>query len=257
MLKKSFLMTSVLAFCCSTMSARADTVVVNSAGSTYSPDTWFVNNVRNGGTAAITTAHGDNGNGSIQFTAPTAGNVKADMEIYFSAPNSFLLSDLTAFSYDVYRGSSSTASARYEAALRLYVTDGTHSGYLVYEGTYNNQAPVVDAFTSVNALPAYLWATGTTIDGAFSNYNRTAADWAALYPMMRVYGISTGVGSGWDGSFDGAVDNITIGSRSGGTKTYNFEAAASTAVTPEPSSLIMLGTGVLGGVGAARRRLFA
>ncbi|MGI4855177.1 MAG: PEP-CTERM sorting domain-containing protein [Janthinobacterium lividum] len=72
---------------------------------------------------------------------------------------------------------------------------------------------------------------------------------------MRVYGLSTGIGSGWDGTFDGAIDNITLGSRNGGTTTYNFEAAATpVAVTPEPTSLIMVASGLAASGLFSRRR---
>ncbi|MGI4757954.1 MAG: PEP-CTERM sorting domain-containing protein [Janthinobacterium lividum] len=226
----------------------------NMSGTIPAYDTWYANNVRSGGAAGITTAHPDNGNGSIQFTTPTDSNAKADFEYYFTPANSFLLSDLTALSYDVYRSSTSTASAKYEPALRLYVSDGTHTGYLVYEGIYNNQPAPIDSFATVNVQPDYIWATGS-LPGSFSVYNRTAADWAALLPSLRVYGLSTGVGSGWDGTFDGAVDNITFGTRTGGTTTYNFETNATpVAVTPEPTTLVMVASGIAASGLFSRRR---
>jgi hypothetical protein len=61
-----------------------------------------------------------------------------------------------------------------------------------------------------------------------------------------VYGISAGVGSGW-GTFQGAVDDITVGF-GGASTTYNFE------VVPEPSTVLLVGTGLMGMLIVARRR---
>lgn len=265
---KSLAVLSLSVVCCAATASASTVTVTSSSGLFTNPtaanassgaayNTWYANNVRSGGAVGITAAHPDNGNGSIQFTAPSNSNAKADYEYYFAPGTSFLLSDLTAFSYDVYRGSSSTASAKYEPALRLYVSDGAgHSGYLVYEGVYNNQPAPIDAFQNVDVLSKYIWSTGTLPDAA-SNYTRTAADWVNLLPNLRVYGLSTGIGSGWDGTFEGAVDSITYGTRAGGTTTFNFEtnAVAPVAVTPEPSTFVMLGSGLAAMSGVVRRRV--
>ncbi len=222
----------------------------NAAGPGVGYDAWFANNVRSGASAGITTAYPDSGDGSIQFTAPTGA--KADFEYYFSTGKTFLLSSLNALSYDLYRSSTSTAAAKYEPALRLYVSDGNKSGYLVYEGIYNGQAVApVDGFASFDVLSAKFWGTGNLPD-AFANYDRTLADWVTLLPNLKVTALSTGVGSGWDGTFAGAVDNVAFGTVQDGKTVFNFEVAGANAV-PEPASIIAVTVGLLG-LGAVRRR---
>ncbi len=249
--------------------SQASTVIVTSpagvftnagptnAGDPFAFDQWLRTNVRNSGSVGITGAYPRSGNGSMWMSGPA--NAKADAEYYFNLNASYLLSNVTAFSYDWYRSSSSTAAAHYHPSLRLFVDkDGdlstsTDRGYLVFERAYNpSVSPVpTDQWVTDNALGAYLWSTGGLPD-PFSVYNRTLSDWASLMPNARVLGISSGIGSGWDGSFDGAVDNITIGFGSTVT-TYNFELAAVTPI-PEPVFFQMGALMGLSGLGLLRLR---
>ncbi len=246
-------------------SAFADTITVtspvgqSSTSGAYAPDTWYANNVKNGGAVGITNTYADHGNGSIQYTGPA--NAKADLEYYFSPANSFALTSLTSFSYDVYRSSTSTAEAWDVPALRLYVTDGSgHSGYLIYEPIYNETAgsrtSPTNAFVSYNTINDDFWTSSATLGNpgdAFNVYNRNLAGWNSIDPNLRVYGFSVGIGSGWNGSFDGAVDNISYGVN-GTTTNFNFETPSTVSPTPEPSSLLLLGSGLVTSAGMWLRR---
>ncbi len=222
------------------------------SGDPFAFDTWLRTNVRNGGTVGITGDYPRSGTGSAYFSGPS--NAKADFEYYFSTP--FAASQITAFGYDWYRDSSSTAPAHLHPTLRLFVDadgdSGTASdrGYLVFELAYNPSVTPVptDAWTTENALGAVLWSTGGLPD-AFSNYTRALADWLALLPNLTVLGLSTGIGSGWSGSFEGAVDNIRL-ARNGVETVFNFELAEA---VPGPASLPLLLAG-LAALAVVRRR---
>ncbi|BCW99847.1 MAG: hypothetical protein KatS3mg024_2674 [Armatimonadota bacterium] len=159
-------------------SLQASTVIVTSpvgvytepgptsSGDPFAFEQWLRINVRNGGSVGITGTYPRSGNGSMWLSGPA--NAKADAEYYFNLNASYLLSDVSAFSYDWYRSSSSTALAHLHPALRLFVDrDGNlltsnDRGYLVYERAYNpNTSPVpTDQWVTDDAINAKLWSTG-------------------------------------------------------------------------------------------------
>ena len=227
----------------------------NRADAPVSAEAWAQHSVGGNASVGITTDYARSGNGSAFFQG-TDGASKADLEYYFEGPK--LLSNVQSLSYDWYRDATSTTNAIQVTSLRLMVATQTSTAYLVYEPYYSG----------VNPIPTDSWNTSTiTGDSIFWSNNATLAlpagtsscaigcfaklsDWQAANPGVIVFGLSTGIGSGWSGSFKGAVDNIAYDFGSDGSGSWNFEVNA----VPEPASWAMMIAGFgLVGLGMRRR----
>lgn len=236
------------------------------AGQAVGSSGWFYNNVRGGGVVGINTAFPRSGDGSVRFFSPDDSG-KADIEFLARAVTNILTGNATAtrslgrfadfegMSYDWYRAGTSTNPAVQHPVLRILIdADGNLAttgdrGYLIFERAYNNLPTLTDQWVSDTIGPnTVLWnSNGTGLFGP-TVYNRTLAEWQAQLPNAVILGFSAGVGSGWNGVFTGAVDNISW-TIAGQTTTTNFEVA----VIPEPATL---GVFALGLAGFAFRRRF-
>lgn len=236
--------------------------------SAFATDTWLVMNLRSGSSAGITGDYAQSGNGSVYFEGADGGTSKGDIEYYFSSATGHTLGNLTSLSYDWYRDAASSNNDVQIPALRLMVdADGNAGttndrGYLIYERVYNTAgaAPEGSWQTASMVIPGtstpadntggtnfWWYQAGVGVNEVFS---RNITDWingehttgfATLSADSVVYGISSGIGSGWGPYFEGAVDNISIGF-GGEITTWNFELAA----VPEPTSMALLGLGLAG-----------
>lgn len=225
---------------------------------------WVYNNVRNNGVVGINGNLARSGNGSVFLEStqgPGGASSKADIEYWSSLGK---LGDLSSLSYDWYRMTGGDASANLHPALRLWISNGTYSGYIVFEREINRDVlgnPViapVDQWQTDDVFGSdyRMWSTSSLpfnlngSNGAFKYYDALKlSEWRDLYGDYNVLGVSAGVGSGW-GTFAGAVDNITFGF-SGVNTTYNFEVAQ---VIPAPGAALLAFFG-LGLVGWVKRRM--
>ncbi|MDM7460090.1 MAG: PEP-CTERM sorting domain-containing protein [bacterium] len=246
-------------------------------GSSFGHSNWVYNNTRGGGQVGIRNNYPRSGNGSVYFNSPSS-TAKADIEYFVDPvnvggnfvpnpynPNSIMgtLNQLTHLSYDWYRDGISTTINYLHPVLRLGILrvnsdNSVASGYLVFERIYNGfgTAPTGSWQTDDIISNNYkLWATASLGFGdPNANINavlKTIPEWigAANDANATLYlvSVNAGFGSGWSGSFTGAVDNITFGFN-GQYTTYNFE------VVPEPASLLALGSGFVSLLALRRRR---
>lgn len=136
-----------------------------------------------------------------------------------------LLSDVDGVGFDFYRSSDSTSYGHFAPALILYVeepADGTTTA-LIWEAAYNGYLSYSDS------VPEDTWVSEDTTtdtywqwnDGVVEIYDRGLHDWG-YSADARVVAIAVQLGSGWNGSWSGYADLVTI-SVAGERTTWNFE----------------------------------
>ena len=249
-----------------------------SQGQSFGNANWVYNNTRGGGSVGIRNNYPRSGNGSVYFNSQSSTG-RADIE-YFADPvnasgnfasnpfnpSSILgpLADLSHLSYEWYRDGSSTAQDFLHPVLRLGVLrvnsdNSINLGYLIFERVFNgfSGAAPTNSWQSDDIVSNNygLWATASLGFGDpnvnFSQVFKTLSGWVsaanAANATLFVISVNAGIGSGWNGTFEGAVDNITFGF-GGNYTTYNFE------VVPEPASMLALGSGLIGLLGLRRRK---
>lgn len=254
-------------------------------------------NQTNNATVDITGNNPRSGNGSLELT--TSGNL-FDWAFFqrLSGESAWgLLSSVNCITFDWYRAgytlppdapASLTAETWQEQTpvLRLMVRDVVNgqvfNSMLVWERWYNTRGVVSptpnDQWNFEDMTGQLFWrhfiggdtyTNAGCANGAFDGSNNLQTydigGWVSncYSANASVYGIMVGVGSAWPGAYHANIDNVQLGfnGQPGFAVEDNFELPGPTTVTPEPASLLLLGSG-LAGLGAAavikrRRRLTA
>lgn len=212
-----------------------------------------------GTTSEITTNYPRSGLGSGEISIADNANTESDFYMDFASP--MALSSLSAISYDWFRSSSSTTGGLAAPSFALWLTGW--SGVLVYE-PYNNMAvpgnvPLNQWTHESNMLGGTWWfndASGTQTGSCatYGAYQTLAAFNSQCYNNhAMVLELNIYMGFSGPDSFHAAFDNVQYAFNDVGT-TFNFEPDAQSGVVPEPASMTLLATGLVGMAGAAMRR---
>ncbi len=220
------------------IAAAANTIVTPA-----NPDGWGPTDVRTNATVGITADNARSGLGSLKFTTNTivSGQDKADFTKTWAVP-ARTLAALTDVSYEFYRDASSTTATHFAPVLRLLFSNDNntpgnaaddHTGYLVWEPNYNGFGAIpTNAWQAENIFSDYFWMRyvgGPNNNGVcektIQNFAVTLNDWKTANPQGQpgdcvapnlgsgttyLYGVNTGVGSGWGATFLGYVDNVVV-----------------------------------------------
>lgn len=204
------------------------------------------------GSVGITSTLPRSGNGSLQFTGDATSRFRYRLYWDPALFPSRTLGNLTALSYDWYRSSTSSNPAVQQAAFQLAYIDGTQSGYLTWEAAYNGYVASVptDTWISSDIFAGNFWMRAFSPGRSIDDYNVSLAEWIAgadeegspidddadtdvahvLSANTIIYGIEIAVGSGWNGSHQNFVDNVSFSFGASDSFTYNFEIDQCTTV---------------------------
>jgi hypothetical protein len=259
------------------VSAASITVLPTDISASPAANQWYIDNFRgtsNGftstTTAGITDSKPRSGTGSVEMSL-TDGSGKADFVYTWGFVTGRTLGNLNALSYDWYRNAASTAAGLQPAFRLAYDADGNigttaDRGYMIWEQVYNpNAAAVVsNQWVSSDILNGNFWQRQFSPGFTVENYGTTLTEWQnvssrpaggdPLNANTAILGIEFGIGSGWNGTFSGFVDNVAFGFTGETLTQFNFETPARGEV-PEPASTALVGLGLLGLLAARKRKL--
>jgi hypothetical protein len=156
-----------------------------------------------------------------------------------------------------------TGNGTYVASTGQFTAGGaTFTGTDAYVST--NGTLSLSVFTSPNSAVFSSFSTGTTlgtINPAQAVFTTTEGGKTLSFTLTTLTAITPNpaVGDGFAGTgilsltgFDSTAASFTLNTNAGGGTFVTFNTAA--AATPEPSSLIMLGTGLMSAAGMLVRR---
>lgn len=194
-----------------------------------------------GGSTAITGTLPRSGNGSAEITLPT---VAAQAMWWYGLETPVPLSSFASASYEFYRDGASTNPGIQAPAYALWLdldcdaNTGADQTYLIYEPGYQTPAPTpvpTDQWVPQTITPtSIVWQNDIGAVAPFMPLSAYIDGSAGTVSGACIVGVLAFAGTGWDGSFHGAVDNVML-SAGGQSLAANFEVSAPPPPPPAPA----------------------
>lgn len=261
---------------------------------TPSDGTWVVETRNSNGSVDITRRRARSGNASLDLQVEGNLGDWAWFNLFTNPQGWGKLTNLSYVGFDWLRGADHANQgdvvwAAQSPVLRLYIRDGQSLSELVWERWYTDQTPTpTNTWTTEDMTNQNFWrfvggsgyttspCTSIPYVPGISLQTATPVLWADCYTNPVVYGIGVGLGSSWPIKYTGFVDNVRLDFSGRSTIYDNFELAKGKKdkdkkdhdddwdddefddddpiTTPEPATMFLVGSGLLGVVGAARRK---
>jgi hypothetical protein len=230
---------------------------------------WYLSDVRTGGTASIVSLTGLGGNlesgqplptGAVKLTTDMTNAAKAEVGTFgdFGLASTALNDMVIGYNYYRQNLSGGSTFAAPSIKLQIYAAGGTgdNFGSLVYEPYWNGsvasniwQSVSINSSTGAggDSTGGWWWDGGFNIaNGAGGPPIRSLSEWVTAFQASdatdfanaHIVALSMGVGTYNQGQID-YFDNLSIRSTAGNVDAvYNFEV-------PEPATMCLLGLGAL------------
>ena len=248
--------------------------VLNGPGAdALAPGVWNRVDIRATASVGITADYPRAGNGSVLMSSED-GTGKTTWQ-YFPAGGFGPLSSFTSATYEWLRAAGGTVAGHFHPVFRILVdNDGNPAttadqSWLVFErgamGPYTAPTDTWVTETIDDSTVMWVWQSGaansqvpfTTMAQFKAGSFVPEAGGFAIPASSTILGLQVGTGSGWSGTFRGAVDNIGLTAQSPlGPDNFELAAAPSTvAAVPATDLWALLGlSGLLTGLVAWRQR---
>ena len=211
--------------------AGGDTLVGPTSNTAIGSSGWYYSDVRIGATVGISSALPRSGNGSVSFQGVPGDSNEPELQggrQFFHGAAPRLAQQPDVVQLRLVSGQLEHHGRLPIPALRCSISDGAHTPGISSSSRFTMNSAATSPPPRTMSPPTLRdrptsGRTGT-LPSTPNYYNSPLSGWQSSLTGYSVYGISSGIGSGWtDGTFVGGVDNINIGFTVDGSRRHDLQ----------------------------------